>query len=338
MNLIATKASLRALLPREVLTSGMSEAVRCTVRFDASWEGLTKIAVFSDGYHSVDVPDVQWDGDTFPIPSSVTAKAGATVRLGIYGTDGETVALPTVWCSLGVVQEGADPGGAGNLEADNPVWAQLLARQAALEEAAGRTLLPCTMLTRDGKSGTATVHFRGLVAGERYALYLYTANRRNGRRQKAWRHTPNYDIDRDTAESRKGYGCLAGTKVACLSDGVGYPSVPDWMPNGGYLQTEWEVSSGSEQIEIDLKRWLLPMLKPLNPAANDPWASCGMIGLGQCDNASLLMQWRLVRLEDGAVGECRDTLKVGAPRDNKSGNNIIEFAGDCIARLYTAIV
>lgn len=336
MNLIATKASLRAVLPREALTSGMSDAVRCTVRFDASWDGLTKIAVFTDGYHSIDVPEAQWDGDTFPVPASVAAKAGATVQLGLYGTDGETVALPTVWCSLGVVQEGTNPSGAENLEPDSPIWAQVLARQDALEEAAGRTLLPYTTLTRDGKAGTVTVHFHGLVAGERYALHLYTANRRNGRQQKAWRHTPNYDFDDEhKSVSRKGYGRLAGKNQGYQVDHDRYPSVPDWMPNDGFLQTEWEIPGGTEEIVIDLKQWLLPMLKPIDPRADDPWANCGMIGLGTNDKASLLIQWRLVRLEDGAVGECRGTLKIGAVHNE---GDTIELDGDSIARLYTAIV
>ncbi len=334
MDLIAEKASLRAVLPRETLTRGMRNAVFCRVRFDSTWDGLTKIAVFSDGYRSVDIPEEQWESNTFPIPDSVTAVIGATVRLGIYGTDGERVVLPTVWCSLGVVQEGADPSGAENLEAENPVWAQVLARQDALEEASGRSVLPYTTLTRDGKSGTVTVHFHGLAAGERYELHLYTVNRRNGRRQKAWRHTPNYE-ESGTATSRKGFARLAGLHWGYIDANACYPSVPSWMPNGGYLQTEWEVLDAAEEIKIDLKRWLLPMLKPIDPAAEDPWASCGMIGLGTAEKAALLMQWRLVRRKDGAVGESRDTLKVGVPNND---NKTIGLGGDHITRLYTAIV
>lgn len=336
IELTASRAALLAQLPRETLTSGMSNAAFCNVTFDSSWDGLTKIAVFTNGRRSVDVPEADWNGNTFPVPAEVLTTPGLNVWLGLYGTDGETVVLPTVWCSLGTVREGADPSGADNLEAESPVWAQVLARQEALEKSAGRSALPYTTLTRDGKAGTVTVHFHGLVAGERYALYLYTANRRNGRRQKAWRHTPNYDFDDENRSvSRKGYGRLAGTAIGCLSDNGNYPSVPDWMPNDGYLQTEWEVPAGAQEFKIYLKRWLLPMLKPIVPSADDPWKKCGMIGLGTTDKASLLMQWRLVRLDDGAVGECRDTLKVGAPKVPSDG---ICLEIDYIRGLYTAIV
>lgn len=335
IELTASRAALQAQLPREALTSGMSNAAFCGVTFDSSWDGLTKIAVFTNGRRSVDVPEADWNGNTFPVPAKVLTTPGLNVRLGLYGTDGETVVLPTVWCSLGMVRDGADPSGADNLEAESPVWAQVLARQEALEQSVGLSSLPYTTLTRDGRIGTVTVHFHGLSAGERYALHLYTANRRNGRCQKAWRHTPNFDRDDITSETRKGYAHLVGKAFSNVDGSGKYPAVPDWMPNDGYLQTEWEIPAGTQELKIYLKRWLLPMLKLVAPDADDPWASCGMIGLGTNDKASLLMQWRLVRLEDGAVGECRDTLKVGAPKVPGDG---ICLDGDHIRELYTAIV
>lgn len=197
-----------------------------------------------------------------------------------------------------------------------------------------------TTLTRDGKAGTVTVHFHGLRAGERYALHLYTAYRRKGRCQKEWRHTPNYDSSR-TDVHLKGYGNLSGVYFAHVNGNTPYPVAPEWMPNGGFLQTEWAIQTiptPVEKIEINLKQWLLPMLKPLDPAADDPWAECGMIGLGRAAGASLLMQWRLVRLEDGVIGDCLDTLKVGVLSVAGKGEKVITRRSGQIDRLYTAIV
>ncbi len=198
--------------------------------------------------------------------------------------------------------------------------------------------MPYTTLTRDGRSGILTVHSHNLVEGEHYALHLYTANRRNGRWRKAWRHTPNCDFDdRSSNISRKGYGRLATQSIGNNVENGVYPAVPEWMPNGGYLQTEWEFPIRTEKIKINMKEWLLPMLKPLVPNADDPWAECGMIGIGEGDVASLLMQFRLVRLDDGAVGECRDTLKVGAGK-NSDGQTRINMSGTKPLNIYTAIV
>ncbi len=342
-HLTANKAVLRAEQPLEMLTFGMVNAVKCQVAFDAAWDGLAKIAVFSNGRASVDVPEAEWSGDVITVPPEMTARPGVTVRIGIYGTNGNSVVLPTVWCSLGVVQEGTDPTGDPSLDPKSPVWAQVLAHQQQLDSVLGELATPYTTLTR-GRKGTLTVHCHGLQQGESYALHLYTVTRRSGSCYKQWRHTPNYDFDDSgKAVCRKGYGKLASRTYVGYRDENGcYPEVPEWMPNGGYLQTEWNgifvaVAGDTDAIiPIDLRTWLLPMLKPKRILSDESWAKCLLIGVGGRAKAPLLMQWRIVRLSDGAVGECRQTLRVGVHCPHRDGVLTLDTEG-AIEGLYTSI-
>lgn len=145
----------------------------------------------------------------------------------------------------------------------------------------------------------------GLTVGETYGVHLYTAARRRGRRHDPWRHPSNENTG--TNYTGKGYANLVGQGLeGKIANGV-YPAVPDWMPRGGILQTEWELtaSAETETLEINLGTWLLPMLKPLEGSFD----TCALIGVGSNTLAPLLMQWRLVK--NGTVGECKDTFRVG---------------------------
>lgn len=339
IHLVASAAALRAISPKEPLTVGMANAVKCSVTFDSSWDGLLKMAVFTNGRTTVDVSENRWDDDNvIPIPAEVLTSPRLTVRVGFYGVDGQTVVLPTVWCSLGVVQEAADPTGDESLTPSSPVWEQVLVRQSELEAAVEEQLLPYTTLTRDGTHATVTVHLHNLDPNETYAVHLYTANRRSGNCQKAWRHTPNFGFsDKGKNISRKGYARLAGRLCGDPANGVFYPPVPSWMPNGGYLQTEWPLMMGDSSLEIDLRQWLMPMLKPLDVEQADPWAECGLIGLDPSSNAGLLMRFCAVRARDGAVGESRDTLRVGVG-DPENGGYLIGRESEADGKLYTSIV
>lgn len=128
------KATATALA-REPLTSGMSAAVEVGFGFSPDWLGLSKTAVFTNGRTTVDVLESQWSAQgTVPIPHEVLSEAGRRVMVGIYGTDGERVVLPTVWAELGVVLPGADPSGDESTDPSLPVWAQL---QAEIESGGG---------------------------------------------------------------------------------------------------------------------------------------------------------------------------------------------------------
>ena len=119
------KACAETSCHRPLLTAGMSNAELVHFIFSEEWDGLAKTAVFTDGVITVDVLQAQWNGDEVAVPPDVTTTAGRRVRVGVYGTDGNGVALPTIWTELGTVRAGADPSGDSSTKPVLPVWAQL---------------------------------------------------------------------------------------------------------------------------------------------------------------------------------------------------------------------
>ena len=120
-----SRACAHLASPPELLTAGMSKAVKVQFVFSPEWDGLTKTAVFSNGKTTVDVLAANWDGDTVPVPHEVLAVPGRHARVGVYGADESGVVLPTVWVSLGKVQPSADPSGDASADPSLPVWAKL---------------------------------------------------------------------------------------------------------------------------------------------------------------------------------------------------------------------
>jgi len=60
------------------------------------------------------------------VPSEVVARAGQSLLVGVYGTDGSGVrAIPTLWADLGKIRPAADPSGDESTDESLPVWAQL---------------------------------------------------------------------------------------------------------------------------------------------------------------------------------------------------------------------
>lgn len=119
----------------EPLTSGMADVVEVGFSFSPEWMGLAKTAVFTSGVATVDVPESAWRyGAAVRIPHEVLALPGRRVRVGVYGTDGARVVLPTVWAELGVVLEGVDPSGDPSTAPSLPVWAQLQGQMGDLSQ------------------------------------------------------------------------------------------------------------------------------------------------------------------------------------------------------------
>lgn len=129
-----TKACAHLCSPPELLTAGMAKAVTVEFVFSDDWSGLTKTAVFSAGRKTVDILQANWQGNTVPIPHEVLAEAGRTVRVGVYGTNADGVALPTIWATLGKVRAGADPSGDETANPTLPIWAQLQAQIGDLSD------------------------------------------------------------------------------------------------------------------------------------------------------------------------------------------------------------
>ena len=76
--------------------------------FSSDWDGLTKTAVFQAGSDKYSV--LLDESNEAPIPWEVLQNPRRTLYAGVYGTNGESLVLPTIWASLGTIQEGANPG------------------------------------------------------------------------------------------------------------------------------------------------------------------------------------------------------------------------------------
>lgn len=95
--------------------------------------------VFTNG---VETRDVMLDGDECYIPHEVLAVPRVRVRVGVYGTDGENVILPTIWANLGDVHDAPDPSGDEATDPSIPIWGQILANIGDLSD----------LLTKDKES------------------------------------------------------------------------------------------------------------------------------------------------------------------------------------------
>lgn len=158
------KACAETSCHRPLLTAGMSNAEIVRFVFSAEWDGLAKTAVFTDSVITVDVLQAQWNGDEVAVPPDVTTTAGRRVRVGVYGTDGNGVALPTIWTELGTVRAGADPSGDSSTKPALPVWAQLQALIGDLDDlttkAKDNLVAAINEAAKTGSGGSGSIDLR----------------------------------------------------------------------------------------------------------------------------------------------------------------------------------
>ena len=101
------------------------------LEYDASWAGLQKTVVFM-GAVSRDVLD---STGVVRIPQEVVADSGCSLFVGVYGTNADDIiAIPTLWASLGIVRESADPSGDPSTAPQLPIWAQMQAEIEGLKK------------------------------------------------------------------------------------------------------------------------------------------------------------------------------------------------------------
>lgn len=105
--LTASKSCLTASR-RELLVEGAVNVNIVQFVFSSDWDGLTKTAVFQAGSDKYSV--LLNESNEAPIPWEVLQNPHRTLYAGVYGTNGESLVLPTIWTSLGIIQEGANPG------------------------------------------------------------------------------------------------------------------------------------------------------------------------------------------------------------------------------------
>lgn len=106
-HLCANKVTLKKLTG-EVLVSESSNIYKCRFDLSEDWDGLTTTVYFRAD--SVVKTADDFDGVECTIPWEVLATQGMTLEVGLRGTDGDTVVLPTIWAPLGHIHAGTSPG------------------------------------------------------------------------------------------------------------------------------------------------------------------------------------------------------------------------------------
>ncbi len=139
----------------ELLTTGMVQAVPVRFRFSPQWAALDRTAVFTAG--TVSVSCLLGEDNQCFIPWECLTRAGEYLRVGVYGTRGEEMVLPTVSCLLGPICTGTQPEENTPTEATPTLVQSLLAKAEAAVSVADalRTDADAGLFNgRDGKDGT----------------------------------------------------------------------------------------------------------------------------------------------------------------------------------------
>ena len=139
----------------ELLTTGMVQAVPVRFRFSPQWAALDRTAVFTAG--TVSVSCLLGEDNQCFIPWECLTRAGEYLRVGVYGTRGEEMVLPTVSCLLGPICTGTQPEENTPTEATPTLVQSLLTKAEAAVSVADalRTDADAGLFNgRDGKDGT----------------------------------------------------------------------------------------------------------------------------------------------------------------------------------------
>ena len=139
----------------ELLTTGMVQAIPVRFRFSPQWAALDRTAVFTAG--TVSVSCLLGEDNQCFIPWECLTRAGEYLRVGVYGTRGEKMVLPTVSCLLGPICTGTQPEENTPTEATPTLVQSLLTKAEAAVSVADalRTDADAGLFNgRDGKDGT----------------------------------------------------------------------------------------------------------------------------------------------------------------------------------------
>lgn len=115
----------------EPITEGLIGAYIKVEFENSAWASLIRRVGFKAGSVSISVPV---ENGYAVLPWEITQSKGKMVFAGITGTTQEGVLIPTVWVSLGNVQQGTTPGIPEGADPTLPVWAQVEARVIGLEQ------------------------------------------------------------------------------------------------------------------------------------------------------------------------------------------------------------
>lgn len=143
------------VVQNELLTTGMVQAVPVRFCFSPQWAALDHTAVFTAG--TVSVSCLLGEDNQCFIPWECLTRAGEYLRVGVYGTRGEKMVLPTVSCLLGPICTGTQPEENTPTEATPTLVQSLLTKAEAAVSVADalRTDADAGLFNgRDGKDGT----------------------------------------------------------------------------------------------------------------------------------------------------------------------------------------
>lgn len=96
------------LAKTETLTSGSTNVNQIKFKFNESWAGLDRTAVFKAGKQQTSV--ILGDDNVCNIPWNTLLIPNIMLSVGVYGSQGNEIVLPTVWASLGKIKEGVTLG------------------------------------------------------------------------------------------------------------------------------------------------------------------------------------------------------------------------------------
>lgn len=144
----------------ELLTSG-SVGMQAKFTFDDAWDALAKTAVFIAGDTT---RDVLLTGDTCTIPWEVLRYPGTDMIVGVYGTNGGTLVIPTIYAHVGRVKCGTDPSGDEGEEPTPTLVEQIMAAAGMAVETANSVREDADNGVFDGERGPRG--YSGVYVGE----------------------------------------------------------------------------------------------------------------------------------------------------------------------------
>ena len=200
MNIASIEVSGVRALTRDhaVIPAGIVGATVSFTFTDPRWEALTKIAVFQ----GCTVRDVVMEAGPVVIPHETVAQPGCLLRVGVYGVDGDRkLVIPTLWATVGMIRDGADPSGDPSAEPTLPVWAQLSHRLDALEACITNT-------DREAQQCLITILQGALYSTDQSANIRHLAELLN--------------VDPETGTARSDTAALGAARLSLLGLGIPY--------------------------------------------------------------------------------------------------------------------
>lgn len=126
------KGRVFQILGIDYITSG-SVGLQIDFEFDDEWTGLERYATFEAGSVSI---SVELENDACVIPWEVLEDPNVNLRIGIRGSNGDNVVIPTIWREY-EIHEGTKFSEDSGSPASTTIIEQLSARMDALEENGG---------------------------------------------------------------------------------------------------------------------------------------------------------------------------------------------------------